>query len=122
MVHRESKRVASLQKSCEHLQKIEQEVRLKASRYEIQANKDRQRYEILKTKSGEERGVFLGQIEKLRNQLSRVDVESFEQMKKDMKELEGEFGLAIQKLGGFDQLKREIKESELQLKDFEQVR
>jgi len=120
VVHRESKRVASLQKSCLALQKIEQEVRLKASRFEIQANKDRSRYEILKAKSEEDRGVFLEQIGKLREQLSRVDVESFEQMKKDMKELESEFGMAIQKLGSFEELKKTFAETEKSRKEMEQ--
>jgi len=45
VVHRESKRVAQLSKSCAELQKIEQEVRLAKSRMEVQANKDRRALE-----------------------------------------------------------------------------
>jgi len=120
VVHRESKRLVSLSKHCTELQKIEQEVRLRASRLEIQAEKDRRALEIELSKSKENRAVFLNQIAKLREQLGRFDMDSFEQMKKDIKLMEADLALTEQKLSTMDELKARLEQTELKAGQLEE--
>ncbi len=110
IIHRESKRVVALTKSCAELQKIEQEVRLRAARMEIQANKDRRALEEERSRAKADKEVFMRQISELRTSLAQVDVNSFEKMRKALmemrKEMEGNEG----KLSTFNALKSQLDE------------
>ena len=63
----------------------EQECRSRAIRMEVQANKDRKALEQLEERSSADREVFLRQISDLKQELADVDYESFEKMRKNLK-------------------------------------
>ena len=108
IVHRESKKVVALQKSCADLQAVEQEVRLKASRTEMAALRDRRALEDLRVKSAQERDVFLQQIANLREDLAAVDVRIFEDMRKRLRDMEQEMANAGEKLDSYDTIKAKM--------------
>ena len=108
IIHRESKRVAALSKSCAELQKVEQECRLKASRMEIQANKDRKALSELAERSSADREVFLRQITSLKGELAAVDYESFEKIRKSLLENQKELAANRAKMAGYNLLKEKL--------------
>ncbi|GMH47176.1 hypothetical protein TrVE_jg3062 [Triparma verrucosa] len=136
IIHRESKRVAALTKSCTELQKIEQECRLKASRMEVQANKDRRALEELKERSAADKEVFLRQIAQLKAQLAEVDLESFERMRKALAEMAKEMATNNDKMSAYnmlkdqmdemsreqDELRKRMEDSVIQIREMERLR
>ena len=108
IIHRESKRVAALAKACADLQLVEQECRMKASRMELQASKDRRALEELEERSAADKEVFLRQIRRLKEQLAEVDVESFERIRRALSDMAKELASNNDKMGAFNMLKDQM--------------
>ena len=98
VIHRESKKVVELMRRTEELRELEQESRLRAMQFEVQAQKDRSALEEQKAQNITDRDLLTAEIAKMKDKMGKVDEKQMGKQKTQISSLNTKLVETEQKL------------------------